>query len=131
MRSAVVIFAIASGLLGGLFSSAWMNGMAQQRVKNTFAYETGHVQLHNPSYAENTDIQKSIANTSEKLAMLDTLNGVKAVTERILVTGMSATANKNMGVNIIGVDPVKEKEVFEIYKKIDTASGDFFESKSD
>lgn len=128
MRSAVVIFAIASGLLGGLFSSAWMNGMAQQRVKNTFAYEIGHVQLHNPSYAENTDIRKSIQNTAEKLRMLDTVNGVQAVTERILVTGMSATANKNMGVNIIGVDPIQEKKVFEIYKKIDSVSGDFFES---
>ncbi|MGI9530054.1 ABC transporter permease [Lutimonas sp.] len=129
MRSAVVIFAIASGLLGGLFSSAWMNGMAQQRVKNTFAYEIGHVQLHNPVYAENNDIKESIKNTSEKLRILDTIPGVRAVTERILVTGMSATANKNMGVNIIGVDPVQEKDVFEIYKKIDTASGDFFETK--
>ena len=129
MRSAVVIFAIASGLLGGLFSSAWMNGMAQQRVKNTFAYEIGHIQLHNPSYAENNDVKKTIKNTSDKLSILDTIKGVSGVTERILVTGMSATANKNMGVNIIGVDPLQEKQVFEIYKKIDSASGDFFETK--
>jgi putative ABC transport system permease protein len=129
MRSAVVIFAIASGLLGGLFSSAWMNGMAQQRVKNTFAYEIGHIQLHNPSYAENNDVNKTIKNTADKLSILDTIKGVSGVTERILVTGMSATANKNMGVSIIGVDPVQEKQVFEIYKKIDSASGDFFETK--
>jgi len=128
MRSAVVIFAIASGLLGGLFSSAWMNGMAQQRVKNTFAYEIGHIQLHNPSYAENNDVKKTIKNTADKLSILDTIKGVSGVTERILVTGMSATANKNMGVSIIGVDPVQEKQVFEIYKKIDSASGDFFEN---
>jgi putative ABC transport system permease protein len=129
MRSAVVIFAIASGLLGGLFSSAWMNGMAQQRVKNTFAYEIGHIQLHNPSYAENNDVKKTIKNTVDKLSILDTIKGVSGVTERILVTGMSATANKNMGVSIIGVDPVQEKQVFEIYKKIDSVSGDFFETK--
>lgn len=129
MRSAVVIFAIASGLLGGLFSSAWMNGMAQQRVKNTFAYEIGHIQLHHPSYAENSDVRQTIKNTSDKLKNLDTVNGVQGVTERILVTGMSATANKNLGVNIIGVDPVEEKQVFEIYKKIDSSSGDFFDAK--
>ncbi len=125
----MVIFAIASGLLGGLFSSAWMNGMAQQRVKNTFAYEIGHIQLHNTSYAENNDVKKTIKNTADKLSILDTIKGVSGVTERILVTGMSATANKNMGVNIIGVDPLQEKQVFEIYKKIDSASGDFFETK--
>ena len=118
----------ARGLLGGLFSSAWMNGMAQQRVKNTFAYEIGHIQLHNPSYAENNDVKKTIKNTADKLSILDTIKGVSGVTERILVTGMSATANKNMGVSIIGVDPLQEKQVFEIYKKIDSASGDFFET---
>ena len=53
VRSSVVIFAIASGLLGGLFSSAWMNGMAGQRVENTFAYETGHIQLHHRDFSEN------------------------------------------------------------------------------
>jgi len=129
MRSAVVIFAIASGLLGGLFSSAWINGMAQQRVKNTFAYEIGHIQLHNPSYAENPDVRKTIKKTDEKLNELRKVQGVIGVAERVLVNGMSATANKNMGVNIIGVDPLHEKEVFEIYKMIDTASGDFFETK--
>lgn len=128
MRSAVVIFAIASGLLGGLFSSAWINGMAKQRVKNTFAYEIGHVQIHNPTYAENSDVKQTIKNTSDKLKVLDTISGIKGVTERILVTGMSATANKNMGVNIIGVDPLQEKQVFEIYKRIDSASGDYFEA---
>ena len=129
MRSAVVIFAIASGLLGGLFSSAWMNGMAQQRVENTIVYEIGHMQLHHPDYAQNKDVKKTIRKSSEKMDELRNTRGVKAVTERVLVTGMSATANKNMGVNIIGVDPVTEKEVFEIYKRIDSTSGDFFQSK--
>lgn len=126
LRSAVVIFAIASGLLGGLFSSAWMNGMAQQRVENTFVYEIGHMQMHHPEYAENKDVKKTIKSTNSKLEKLGNLTGVKAVTERVLVTGMSATANKNMGVNIIGVDPEQEKKVFQIYKKIDSSSGSFF-----
>lgn len=126
LRSAVVIFAIASGLLGGLFSSAWMNGMAQKRVENTFMYETGHLQIHHPDYAENQDVKKTIKNSNKKIQDLKSVDGVKAVTERVLVTGMSATANKNMGVNIIGVDPVSEKEVFKIYQRIDSASGNFF-----
>ena len=55
MRSAVVIFAIASGLVGGLFSSAWMNGMAVQRVQSTFALETAHIQFHHPEFSDNFD----------------------------------------------------------------------------
>jgi len=129
LRSAVVIFAIASGLLGGLFSSAWMNGMAIQRVQNTFSLETSHIQLHNPNFSDNFDIKKTIAATNEKLEGLSKLDGVKAVTSRLKVSAMAATANKNKGVTIIGVNPKSEKEVFSLYTKIDSLSGNFFETK--
>ena len=129
LRSSVVIFAIASGLLGGLFSSAWMNGMAKQRVENTFVYETGHMQMHHPDYAENKDVKKTITEIDKKTRELLDYPGVRAVTKRILVSGMSATANKNMGVNIVGVDPIEEKEVFKIYQRIDSLSGNFFDAE--
>ncbi|MCA0933743.1 FtsX-like permease family protein [Lutimonas saemankumensis] len=129
LRSSVVIFAIASGLLGGLFSSAWMNGMAKQRVENTFVYETGHMQMHHPDYAENKDVKKTITEVNTKIRELLDYPGVRAVTKRVLVTGMSATANKNMGVNIVGVDPLEEKEVFRIYQRIDSLSGNFFDAE--
>ena len=60
MRSSVVILAIAFGLLGGLFSSAWMNGMADQRVQDTFDFETGHIQIHHPDFPENEDVKYTI-----------------------------------------------------------------------
>ena len=128
LRSAVVIFAIASGLLGGLFSSAWMNGMAMQRVKNTFTYEIGHIQLHHPEFSENMDIKKTLLNIQEKISGIEKSEGVLGVTERIRITGMAATANKNLGVNVVGVAPETEKKVFELYQKIDSASGNFFEN---
>jgi len=125
VRSSVVILAIAFGLLGGLFSSAWMNGMADQRVQDTFDYETGHLQIHDPGYIENEDVKKTITNVDEKLEFLRKYPGVKSVTKRLRVTGMAATANKNMGVNVIGIDPENEKTVFALYQKVDTASGTF------
>ena len=129
VRSSVVIFAIASGLLGGLFSSAWMNGMANQRVQNTFDYETGHIQIHNPEYVENLDVKKTIENSNAKEKVIADLPEVASVTQRLRATGMAATANKNLGVNIIGVDRASEMNVFSLSKKIDTASGAFFEKE--
>ncbi len=129
MRSVVVIFAIASGLVGGLFSSAWMNGMAIQRVENTFSLETAHIQFHNPQFSENQDVRRTIGSTEDKLKDLLKIDGVRAVTSRLKTQAMAATANKNMGVTLVGVDPISEKEVFGLYKKIDTSSGDFFETK--
>ncbi len=129
LRSAVVLLAIASGLIGGLFSSAWMNGMANQRVRNAFSIETAHIQFHNPKFSENFDIKKTINSTDQKLFELRKLEEVKAVTSRIKTQAMAATANKNSGVTIVGVNPKTEKEVFELYAKIDSTDGNFFESK--
>lgn len=129
LRSVVVILAIASGLVGGLFSSAWMNGMAMQRVDSTFDIETAHIQFHNPEFADNFDVKETILSTEEKLEELSKVDGVKAVTSRIKTTAMAATANKNMGVTIIGVNPKTEKEVFGLYKRIDSINGDFFDTE--
>jgi ABC-type lipoprotein release transport system permease subunit len=129
LRSAVVILAIASGLVGGLFASAWMNGMAKQRVKNTFELETAHIQLHNPDFIDNFDVRKTIISTDEKLKELRNTSRVIAVTSRLKISAMAATANKNMGVTIVGVNPKTEKEVFKLYKKIDSVSGNFLEGK--
>lgn len=126
MRSAVVIFAIASGLVGGLFSSAWMNGMAVQRVQSTFALETAHIQLHHPEFSDNFDIKKTIKSTKKKVNEIAHTAGVKAVTSRFKTSAMAATANKNMGVTLVGIRTEGEKEVFELYKKIDSSSGNFF-----
>ncbi|MBE9488382.1 MAG: ABC transporter permease, partial [Bacteroidetes bacterium] len=130
LRSAVVLLAIASGLVGGLFSSAWMNGMANQRVDNAFSIETAHIQFHNPKFAENFDIKRTINSTDKKLKELSETDGIKAATSRIKVQAMAATANKNSGVTIVGVNPKTEIEVFELYNKIDSTDGDFFETKN-
>jgi len=130
LRSTVVIFAITSGLVGGLGASAWMNGMAKQRVKNSFDYQIANIQLHNPNFAVNLDVKKTIDSVSQKIAAIKQIEGIKAVTERLKISGMASTANKNLGVTIIGVNPKREKEVFTLYKTIDAASGNFFNSQT-
>ncbi|MCK5782653.1 MAG: ABC transporter permease [Flavobacteriales bacterium] len=129
LRSSVVLLAIASGMVGGLFSSAWMNGMANQRVRNDFDIETAHIQFHNPQFADNFDVRKTISNTDSKLRELKNIEGVEYVTSRIKSQAMAATANKNSGVTIVGVNPKTEKEVFKLYTKINEGDGDFFETK--
>jgi ABC-type lipoprotein release transport system permease subunit len=128
LRSIVVIFAIASGLVGGLFSSAWMTGMVNQRVSEALSIESAHIQLHNTEFIDNFDVKKTILSTKNIVKNISKTPGVKAVTSRLKISGMAATANKNMGVTIIGVNPKSEKEVFKLYTKIDTLNGTFLNS---
>ncbi len=50
--------------------------------------------------------------------------------QRTLVTGMAATASKSAGVQIVGIVPEKEKEIFSLYEKIIPGTGDYFERES-
>ncbi|MEN8137410.1 MAG: FtsX-like permease family protein [Bacteroidota bacterium] len=129
LRSSVVLLAIASGLIGGLFTSAWMNGLAKRRVKDAFSIETAHIQFHHPEFADNFDVKKTINLSNEKLDEISKIKGVKAVTSRIKTQAMAATANKNSGVTIVGINPETEKNVFKLYEKIDSVNGDFFETE--
>jgi len=130
LRSTVVIFAIASGLIGGLGASAWMNGMAKQRIKNSFDFQIANIQLHNPNFSVNLDVKKTIDSVDQKISYIKKITGVKAVTERLKTSAMASTANKNVGVTVIGVNSKTEKEVFSLYKTIDSLSGNFFDTHS-
>ena len=130
LRSSVVILAIASGLIGGLASTAWMNGMADQRIESTFAIETAHIQLHNKTFNENFEITKTIDSTNYVLNEVRKIKGVKSATSRISIQAMASTASNNTGVTLIGVDKEMEKEVSMVYSKIDSVSGNYLETKS-
>ena len=58
------------------------------------------------------------------------MNGVTDISERTIITGMANTASKSAGVQIIGIDPDKEKKVFTLYNKVMPGTGDYFEKDS-
>lgn len=115
VRSLVVITAITLGLFGGLFSSALFKGMAERRANEALSKEISHLQIHNPKYLENPEIGFTIPNPSELIEFIQSSNGVEAVSSRIKITAMVASSSSNYGVNVIGIDPDKEKQVTELY----------------
>lgn len=126
VRSLVVILAITFGLLGGVFSSAVMKGMAEQRMKEAVSRETAHIQIHNPKYIEDNEIKYTIDGESQKLAeTLDTMPQVKAWSPRIKFLAMGNSANASTGIMIYGVIPEKEKAVSELWTMICDSCGTY------
>jgi ABC-type lipoprotein release transport system permease subunit len=58
------------------------------------------------------------------------VEGVSFISERTIITGMANTASKSAGIQIVGIDPEKEKQVFTINNKIISGTGDYFEKDS-
>jgi len=126
-RSLIVIIAVCIGMIGGTFSTAVMIGAINQRTDSAINNEISHAQIHHSKYILNQDAEFYIENTDKLVQDIQKVENVKAVSPRLKITGMGATAETTTGINIIGVNPEKEIEVSEINNLI--LEGDYFSEK--
>ena len=130
VRSLVVIASVTVGIFAGVFAVAFMNGMIAQRFDAAIDEEISHIQITGKDYILNNDPQIMISGGIVFYQHIRSISGVKEWSQRTLVTGMAGTASKSAGVQIVGIDPEKEKEIFSLYKTIMPGTGDYFESES-
>ena len=126
-RSLVVIVAVMLGIFGGVMATGIMQGWIEQRIHDAIYKEVAHVQIHNPEYMYNEEMQYTISDYERISSMLDTLPEVVAWSPRVKLFVMAKTSWTASGFVIKGVDPEKEMQVSEIYK--DLVEGDFLEGK--
>jgi ABC-type lipoprotein release transport system permease subunit len=130
VRSLVVMSSVTIGIFGGVFAVAVMNGAIKQRVDSALNNEVSHIQIDRPGFRDNYDIQLTIPDLDSVMAALTGTEEVEAVAPRIIISGMANTASKSAGVQILGIEPDKEKQVFNLYKHTIPGTGDFFETES-
>ncbi len=127
VRSLVIMCALAIGILAGVFTWALYEGMAIQRINSAIKTEASHIQLHHRKYLENPDVKYFINNSNDIRDQIDSMAGVKAVTVRVIVNSMIASAETGAGVQVVGVVPEDERQVTNLYEKI--VEGAYFEGK--
>jgi putative ABC transport system permease protein len=130
VRSLVVISSVTIGIFAGVFSVALMNGMIAQRVDDALNEEISHIQVTGKGFRINNDPQIIVPDSGQTLSRIRSVAGVAGITGRTVITGMANTASKSAGVQIIGIDPVLEKQVFTLNEKIMPGTGDYFEKES-
>jgi len=130
IRSLVVISSVTVGIFAGVFSVALMNGMIAQRINDALNDEISHIQITSREFRINNDPQLVIGNSERVLSEIKSVNGVTGISERTIISGMANTASKSAGVQIIGIDPDKERKVFTLYNKVMPGTGDYFEKNS-
>jgi putative ABC transport system permease protein len=118
IRSLVILSALAIGIFAGVLTWAVYEGMAIQRVNSAIKTEASHIQLHHKKYLENPDVKYFISNSNDIREQIDSMAGVKAVTVRVIVNSMIASAETGSGVQIVGIVPEDERQVTNLYEKI-------------
>ncbi|PKP04667.1 MAG: ABC transporter permease [Bacteroidetes bacterium HGW-Bacteroidetes-6] len=126
LRSLIVIAAVFLGVTGGIFSSAVMNGAAQQRIRDYIDLESAHIRIDNPKFDENNEVGFFIPQADSICQIIAQNENAEAVTARINIQAMAATASANGGVKVLAIDPETEKQVFKMQETICDTCGDFF-----
>jgi putative ABC transport system permease protein len=130
VRSLVIISSVTIGIFAGVFSIALMNGMIAQRVDDALNEEISNIQITSKDFRINNDSQLIIDNSEETISTVRSIEGISGVCKRTIITGMANSAYKSTGVQIVGIDPEEEKNVFTLHRKIMPGTGDYFESES-
>jgi putative ABC transport system permease protein len=118
LRSCVIITAITLGVFAAIFIIAFMNGMVDGRVKSIIDTEMSHIQIHQSGFLDNNQFTLLLSNADSLVEIVRNTPHVMAISKRIVINSMIASAENVTGVRIIGVDPDNEKKVTSIFKSI-------------
>ncbi len=118
VRSSIVIISVTLGIFAGIFIIAFFNGSSINRIQTIILTEIAHIQIHQQGFLDNSDFSIRIKNADSVVNKTRQALHVKAVSKRIIINSMVASAEANAGVKIIGIDPADEKKITNIHQKI-------------
>lgn len=126
-RSLVMIIAIAVGLWGGIFAASMSVGMIQQRFTASIEQHISHIQIHNPEYLKDKNLENIIPNIVDIKNILSNSDEVKAYSTRTIINGMLASSTISSGINIRGIDPNSELQTTKLNDNI--IEGTYFDEE--
>jgi len=118
VRSLVIILSIALGIFAGVSATAFMKGLAEQRIQKVIKTELSYIQIHEIGFRENSDFNGFMPDASQLVSKIRKIPNVTGVSDRIIVQAMAATAETATGVLVLGVDIVNEPKVTNISDKL-------------
>jgi len=119
LRSWVVIMSIILGIWAGVFMLALSFGMNDSRAKSQINSFISDVQIHQQEFNVDYKIKYTIPDLNLIEKKLQTNPIIKAYSKRILVKeAMLISSKTNQGISMIGITPIQEKKVTDIYTKL-------------
>lgn len=110
-RSLTILIAIMIGLAAALLASAFSMGFVQQRFDNVIERFVSHIQLHNPDFIRDEEVDQLISQPEKVVAWLEASPQVQHFSLRTRLNGMIASASVSSGVQISGIDPQMEQQL--------------------
>ena len=117
-RSLIVMTAVALAVAGSFFMVMFMNGMAQGMVTVAIR-QFGHVQIQRTGFSDNPKITLLMDDPASVFAALDAeRQEIEAYSPRVIARGLARSAANSAGVQILGVDAVRESLMTNVADRI-------------
>jgi ABC-type lipoprotein release transport system permease subunit len=110
-RSALTLVAVGLGLALLIVTSGVIEGAVQGSIENNIRVRSGHVQVREESYDEDMVSLKweDLLDDPQGLtAQAQALPEVRAATPVLWASGILATSEESVGVQVFGIDPLSE-----------------------
>jgi ABC-type lipoprotein release transport system permease subunit len=107
-RTFFSIMALAMGLALLITMASFINGEMNNAMDTTIRLQSGHLQIRAQNYDERKASLKwddLIQDPNQVAAQIATLEPVVAASPRLFASGIVASRNQSVGVQIIGIDP--------------------------
>lgn len=117
-RSLTIIFSIMVGLLGGLITVAFSNGMVISMIKNGIDTKYSHVQIHQPEFSNEYDVNLTIARGDSLLTALKNYPQIIAIAGRVLSPVIISSATGSYGLTANGIVPIDEQKLTTLHNDI-------------
>lgn len=108
-RTLVMLSAVVLGVWAMVLMNALMRGMTEQMVRNGLNQLPGEAQIHHPDYRRDPAVRHSLPMPSDALReQLLAHPQISALSARVRVPAVLASARELRGVLLLGVDPAAE-----------------------
>ncbi len=115
-RTLITGTALAFGISLCVASYGLIDGMSAQMLYALTKLDLGHVQVHDPDFAKRRSLRERIEDTEAVLAAADGTDGVTGAAPRAFAFALVSTDVKSAGIELVGIDPVREPRVTELGK---------------
>ncbi|NJB69924.1 ABC-type lipoprotein release transport system permease subunit [Saonia flava] len=120
-----VFFAV---LLAIVFRSL-TDGVYDNMIHNVVSYSSGYLQIHKKGYWDEQSIDNTFEEDDKLHQELLKNPEVTHIMPRLQTFALASWADKTKGVLVLGIDPIKEREVNNLHEKI--VDGEYIESVND
>lgn len=116
-RTILSIIGVGIGCAIALVTASWIRGGAEMQIRAVAESGAGHLRIVPQEWRENREDSLRLVNWQQSLKEVDSLAGVRSMVMRARTKGMLAFGNRMAGVEIMGVEPDKEKAFNRIVNK--------------